>query len=67
MKYLLAAIAIAALTTPSLAFDKPAFEAAKQQWKSDKADWKVAEEAWKADGKPDPKPEKPAKPDRSLY
>jgi hypothetical protein len=64
MKYLLAAIAIAALTTPSLAFDKDAYKAAKAEWKSD---WKATEGAWKDAGRPDPKPEKPAKPDRSLY
>jgi hypothetical protein len=64
MKYLLAAIAIAALTTPSLAFDKEAYVAAKKEWR---ADWKATENAWKADGKPQPKPDRPEKPQKSLY
>jgi hypothetical protein len=64
MKYLLAAIAIAALTTPSLAFDREAYKEARDSWK---AQVKQERQDWKDAGKPDPKPEKPAKPDRSLY
>jgi hypothetical protein len=64
MKYLLAAIAIAALTTPSLAFDKEAYKAAKEAWheqvKQDRQDWRDA-------GRPEPKPTRPAKPERSMY
>jgi len=64
MKYLLAAIAIAALTTPSLAFDKAAYKAAKQEWRSD---WKETKSDWKDAGKPEPKPTRPAKPQKSDY
>lgn len=64
MKYLLAAIAVLALTTPSVAFDRQAYNEAKKEWR---ADWKATENAWKADGKPDPKPERSEKPQKSLY
>ncbi len=68
MKYLLAAIAIAALTTPSLAgvvVDKAAYDAAKAEWKVEK---QSIQDAWKAAGKPDPKPDNPPdKPKRDDF
>lgn len=64
MKYLLAAIAVLALTSPSLAFDRDAYKADKDQWHDN---WKDTKKDWKADGRPEPKPTKPAKPDRHDY
>jgi hypothetical protein len=64
MKYLLAAIAIAALTTPSLAFDRDAYKAAKQEWH---ADWKETKSDWKDAGKPEPKPTRAPKPQKSDF
>ena len=63
MKYLLSLSLLALLASPSLAASD-AYKAAKAEWRSD---WKDTKSDWKDAGKPEPKPTKPAKPQKSDY
>jgi hypothetical protein len=64
MKHAIAWLAFLGLISPALAYDGEAYKAARDNWhdqlKQDRQDWKDA-------GKPDPKPDKPAKPNKADF
>lgn len=68
MKHAIAWLALMSLISPALAFPFPstndAYQDAKQEWRND---WRDTKESWKEADKPDPRPTKPARPNKDDF
>lgn len=62
MKHLLTLSFMALFAIPAFANPNPPTDEERAEWKATKEEYRADKADWKANGKPDPKPERPTKP-----